>query len=88
MGQARKSLWIETVKRIGESFGTKVRLVRACGSKHFILYVVFTSNTGQARKSLWIETISIGKIKEESKVRLVRACGSKLMEEAGVGEVE
>ena len=22
-GQARKSLWIETVKRIGESFGTK-----------------------------------------------------------------
>ncbi len=33
LGQARKSLWIETAGRADEFFQSMVRLVRACGSK-------------------------------------------------------
>ena len=33
-GQARKSLWIETISREFTNANIPVRLVRACGSKH------------------------------------------------------
>ena len=56
-GQARKSLWIETNNRPHSLYGSQVRLVRACGSKHIIKFYII-SNPGQARKSLWIETFT------------------------------
>ena len=37
-GQARKSLWIETLGSIFSNHEIPVRLVRACGSKHFRYY--------------------------------------------------
>ena len=54
-GQARKSLWIETVGTFNQSALAMVRLVRACGSKQWYQKLFFLPD-GQARKSLWIET--------------------------------
>ena len=98
-GQARKSLWIETVigsfherafgVRLVRACGSKlhqircqghkflVRLVRACGSKPGQTGQGYNCYTGQARKSLWIETRYILSIFRICPVRLVRACGSK-----------
>ena len=56
LGQARKSLWIETkVSNLG-LVRPQVRLVRACGSKLACTAPAAASRQGQARKSLWIET--------------------------------
>ena len=57
MGQARKSLWIET-RYLSSSLILllMVRLVRACGSKLCEKMYIFRRHIGQARKSLWIET--------------------------------
>ena len=45
-GQARKSLWIETEKK-GCNLGyNRVRLVRACGSKQYLLQVLRYLNQG------------------------------------------
>ena len=54
-GQARKSLWIETLLSVNKMLHISVRLVRACGSKLLIL-MELPDIIGQARKSLWIET--------------------------------
>ena len=40
----------------GRFRGTRVRLVRACGSKQPAHALLAVSRDGQARKSLWIET--------------------------------
>ena len=58
-GQARKSLWIETLKGIERTGVQWVRLVRACGSKLLSKYRGRSRRAGQARKSLWIETMKI-----------------------------
>ena len=55
-GQARKSLWIETVNLFMRSVSRWVRLVRACGSKLLRILRISAAVRGQARKSLWIET--------------------------------
>ena len=55
-GQARKSLWIETLHNSDTKLGSRVRLVRACGSKPHRPDHAVPRQTGQARKSLWIET--------------------------------
>ena len=86
LGQARKSLWIETICLLQQYCFITVRLVRACGSKPQRVYTTKHQKCGQARKSLWIETPSklmrdeVGKL-----VRLVRACGSKLQLHPPVG---
>ena len=56
LGQARKSLWIETVFTIHVDTIRWVRLVRACGSKQDTDGESSGRVPGQARKSLWIET--------------------------------
>ena len=57
IGQARKSLWIETRTHALYDRTAWVRLVRACGSKLVSPDFEYQSAPGQARKSLWIETI-------------------------------
>ena len=57
VGQARKSLWIETNLPVKLVVSKTVRLVRACGSKHFHNLKFDGNFWGQARKSLWIETV-------------------------------
>ena len=57
-GQARKSLWIETILRVYSASDILVRLVRACGSKLSASVAPGSAGLGQARKSLWIETLS------------------------------
>ena len=59
IGQARKSLWIETEIEDLIQAALKVRLVRACGSKPFLAVGFEVEGTGQARKSLWIETTDL-----------------------------
>ena len=57
VGQARKSLWIETLDTpLMAVVIALVRLVRACGSKLFLQTNLQRYAVGQARKSLWIET--------------------------------
>ena len=56
LGQARKSLWIETNNNAKWRDVLLVRLVRACGSKRLLCTHVLSVLFGQARKSLWIET--------------------------------
>ena len=59
IGQARKSLWIETIfLDIEGEQGSLVRLVRACGSKLLLPSRITVAFRGQARKSLWIETVA------------------------------
>ena len=78
-GQARKSLWIETIFVDEEE-------ERQQGQARKSLWIetpwqgisIFVYN-GQARKSLWIETTLILIAFQISAVRLVRACGSKLL---------
>ena len=55
-GQARKSLWIETLIVSERRIFMLVRLVRACGSKQGMGRRQRIVTEGQARKSLWIET--------------------------------
>ena len=55
-GQARKSLWIETIESVTGKRSKWVRLVRACGSKRVPSADRQAVSVGQARKSLWIET--------------------------------
>ena len=76
-GQARKSLWIETLIVSERRIFMLVRLVRACGSKHVSYVRNSVSGQGQARKSLWIETFLCAVYSFQYSVRLVRACGSK-----------
>ena len=79
MGQARKSLWIETK---GKFAGHPVMLGQARKSLWIetLFSCIFSSCCwGQARKSLWIETQAGPGFKLHlCSVRLVRACGSKL----------
>ena len=56
IGQARKSLWIETIRHEFAKIIDEVRLVRACGSKQVNRIDAIELIGGQARKSLWIET--------------------------------
>ena len=78
MGQARKSLWIETGVAVpGVEVPSVVRLVRACGSKLRVELDELKRDYGQARKSLWIETTTLTAGHYIVGVRLVRACGSK-----------
>ena len=78
LGQARKSLWIETpnLSTISFTFNGQARkslwieTVKRIGESF--------GTKGQARKSLWIETLNYSLTMAELWVRLVRACGSKL----------
>ena len=80
MGQARKSLWIETVKRIGESFGTKGQARKSLWIETIQGCIDYAATNGQARKSLWIETTGPNMCVGNYLVRLVRACGSKQLQ--------
>ena len=77
MGQARKSLWIET----GVIYITPPSVPGQARKSLWIEThsprLSYRSRYGQARKSLWIETSAHLKKGINVKVRLVRACGSK-----------
>ena len=62
VGQARKSLWIETFPNALNDDSISVRLVRACGSKLWQSVHNMSVSYGQARKSLWIETFILSSI--------------------------
>ena len=79
MGQARKSLWIETspdVKNLSRYF--LVRLVRACGSKHYRTNGMEELSAVRLVRACGSKPYVITNRFIVIWVRLVRACGSKL----------
>ena len=78
LGQARKSLWIETrhlnvFSQLSIGQARKSLWIETPGMSP----PCTTVRKGQARKSLWIETWRCLAYSHTEKVRLVRACGSK-----------
>ena len=78
VGQARKSLWIETVLENLSDNTTLVRLVRACGSKPFVADKLQMLKTVRLVRACGSKPNPVGAYAILLLVRLVRACGSKL----------
>ena len=77
-GQARKSLWIETVHSECPYDNQQGQARKSLWIETIIYTVSLQVVQGQARKSLWIETFVVPLTRESLiPVRLVRACGSK-----------
>ena len=56
VGQARKSLWIETVARSSHIFDVPGQARKSLWIETLLFPFPYYSYIGQARKSLWIET--------------------------------
>ena len=77
-GQARKSLWIETDIRLeGIDGQEKVRLVRACGSKHYRHTARISFSLVRLVRACGSKPSPTPASSISGRVRLVRACGSK-----------
>ena len=76
-GQARKSLWIETLKGIERTGVQWVRLVRACGSKLAPLVKNITDPGVRLVRACGSKLEGACWHERAGGVRLVRACGSK-----------
>ena len=77
MGQARKSLWIETAFPAIMDQTIRGQARKSLWIETIVLTLLAVTCVGQARKSLWIETSELQNWNRPSWVRLVRACGSK-----------
>ena len=76
-GQARKSLWIETINPTYKSTEFSGQARKSLWIETWAYLSGIRSKAGQARKSLWIETLVRTMADCTVAVRLVRACGSK-----------
>ena len=86
-GQARKSLWIETkIHYLVLFIARKVRLVRACGSKHSASRAEFRTYQVRLVRACGSKLGRKASVGNVHPVRLVRACGSKLLIKWRVGQ--
>ena len=76
-GQARKSLWIETLTVTISCGRTHGQARKSLWIETCQILQCKPIKKGQARKSLWIETVAVYRSSVYKQVRLVRACGSK-----------
>ena len=76
-GQARKSLWIETINLRGHFCIKWVRLVRACGSKHYTRGEEVKDTRVRLVRACGSKHVRLSFHGRALQVRLVRACGSK-----------
>ena len=77
IGQARKSLWIETKQWSKISTALSVRLVRACGSKQNVHERAGAFSRVRLVRACGSKLDNANMVYAILRVRLVRACGSK-----------